>query len=268
MPTSVANVVAKSMTGKTGSGGAITDRDRSPSQPRQLLGANVGEEERVASLVGGALLAGYGLTCRGLAGVVLPLVGGALVVRGLTGNCPAYTALGVSTNCDRSDRRGVEAGAGYRLEESVTINRPPAEVYRFWRRFDNLPKFLSHLEEVRVLDNRRSHWVARAPLGLKVEWQAEVITEVPGRLIGWQSLPGSDVGPAGSVQFEPEAGGQRTRVRVNLKYDPPAGKLGAWFAGLFGESPEQQVREDLGRFRQLLEAGRVEAPRSPAAGRR
>ena len=261
MPTSVANVLAKSVSGTTGSEGSpaapnlVTGRSR--TRTRQILQPNVGEEERIASLLGGALLAGYGLTCRGAAGVLLPLLGGSLVVRGLTGTCPAYTALGVSTNRDRSDRYGVEAAAGYKFEESITVDRPAAEVFRFWRRFENLPKFMEHLEEVRILDGKKSHWVARAPLGTKVEWQAEIITEVPGRLIGWQSLPGSDVDTAGSVHFDPVPGGRGTRVRVSLKYDPPAGKLGAWFVGLFGESPEEQVRNDLHRFKQLMEAGEI-----------
>ena len=245
MPTTVANTVAKSVTGLGGDDNLA------------ILPANVGEAERIASVVGGAALLGYGLTCRGLGRVLLPLAGGALILRGLTGTCGVYAALGVNTNKDRSERAGVEATAGHKLEEAVTLNVPPDEAFRFWRRLDNLPKFMGHLREVKVLDQRRSHWVAEGPLGTSVAWDAEVINEEQNRLIAWQSLPGSDVDTAGSVHFTRAPGGRGTEVRVTLKYDPPAGKLGAWVANLFGEAPEQQVRDDLQRFKQLMEVGEI-----------
>lgn len=254
MPTSVANVVAKSMTGHSGPPDRTGGK---PAAPKAVLPANVGEVERIASAVGGAALIGFGLTQRGLAGILLPLAGGALVLRGATGTCSMYAALGVNTNKDRSARAGVEATAGYKLEEMVRVNAPVDETFRFWRRLENLPKFMEHLREVRTLDPRRSHWVAEGPLGVTVEWQAEIIREEPNRLIAWQSLPGSDVDTAGAVHFTRAPGGRGTEVRVSLKYDPPAGKAGAWVASLFGEAPEQQVKSDLQRFKQLMEAGSI-----------
>src|SRR5262249_46834300 len=143
------------------------------------------------------------------------------------------------------------------VEQAVTINRPAADLYRFWRSFENLGRFMAHLESVKDLGNGRSHWVARGPLGTRVEWDAEVYTERPNELIGWRSLPGSGVDAAGRVHFAPARGARGTEVRVSLKSAPPAGKLGAAVAGLFGEAPGSQVREDLRRFKQLMEAGEI-----------
>jgi uncharacterized membrane protein len=127
-------------------------------------------------------------------------------------------------------------------------------VYAFWRRFDNLPRVMSHLESVTVLDDRRSRWVARAPMGSTVEWEAEINNEVPGKVIGWRSREGADVVSAGSVNFDALPDGQ-TAVRVKLQYEPPAGRLGAWVAWLLGEEPSIQIRDDLQRFKQLMESG-------------
>jgi uncharacterized membrane protein len=116
---------------------------------------------------------------------------------------------------------------------------------------------MDHLESVRILDGKRSHWVAKAPLGTSVEWDAEIINEEANELIGWRSLEGADVPNAGSVRFRPAPGGRGTEVRVNLEYNPPTGKLGAAFAKLLGEEPERQVEEDLRRFKQWMEAGEI-----------
>ncbi len=253
MPTTVANVLAKSVAGATGPANLS---DPQQSHTRSPLPANVGDTERLLSIAGGALLAGYGLTCRGLTGVLLPVLGGSLILRGLSGTCPGYAALGMSTNCD-ADRKGVAAGHGYKIEESVTVNKPAGDLFRFWRQLDNLPRFMDHLKEVRMLGGGKSHWVAEGPMGTSVEWDAEVVNERFGELIAWQSLPGSDVNTAGSVHFTPAPGNHGTEVRVELKYDPPAGKLGAWVASLFGEAPGQQVQADLQRFKEMMESGRV-----------
>ncbi len=264
MPTTVADVVAKSVTGLTGHPGRT---ERPEPHTRSLMPANVGDTERLVSLVGGAALLGYGLTRRGLTGVILPAVGGMLLLRGATGSCPAYSALGVSTN-DDSERYGVTAGQGCKVEEVMTVNKPAGELFALWRQFDRLPRFMDHLKEVKVLGGGKSHWVAKAPLGMSVEWDAEVVNERPGELIAWQSLPGSDVNTAGSVHFTPAPGNRGTEVRVTLKYDPPAGKLGGWVASLFGEEPSQQVRADLRRFKQLAEAGEVPTVRGQPSGRK
>ncbi|MFC4018725.1 SRPBCC family protein [Micromonospora sp. GCM10011542] len=144
-----------------------------------------------------------------------------------------------------------------RISIGVTVNRSPAEAYRFWRDVENLPRFMSHLESVRADDLRRSHWIARGPAGRRIEWQAEILDDQPNRSIAWRSVPGARVPNAGRVRFDPAPGDRGTEVRVQLGYAPPAGKLGRAVAKLFGEEPEQQVRDDLRRFKQVLETGEV-----------
>lgn len=227
-------------------------------RPEASGGINVGTAERWVSGVAAAALAAYGIL-RGRGGlrrVTLPLAG-ALLGRALTGRCPVNRALGRNTALADDRVRPVASlgrGDGIRVEQAVRVGRPAEELYRFWRNLENLPRFMDHLESVRVLDERRSHWVARGPAGTRVEWEAEIHNELPGQLLAWRSLPGSEVDHAGSVRFEPEVG-DFTLVRVILRYDPPAGKVGAAVARLFGEDPDTQVADDLRRFKQVMEAG-------------
>jgi uncharacterized membrane protein len=148
----------------------------------------------------------------------------------------------------------VRRGEGVRVDERIVLNRPRSEVYRFWRDLENLPRFMDHLEAVTVLDEERSHWVAKGPAGSRVEWDAVIHNEIPNELIAWRSLEGSEVDNAGSVHFSPTETGD-TEVRVVLRYDPPAGRLGAAVARLFGEDPSRQVADDLRRLKQVVEAG-------------
>jgi uncharacterized membrane protein len=143
--------------------------------------------------------------------------------------------------------------------ESITINRPAPELFRFWRDFSNLPRFMEHLDHVQMLSSTRSVWTAKAPAGMRVKWEADVINEIEGELIGWQSTENADVATAGSVRFVPAPGGG-TEIIVHLQYEPPAGKLGSFVASLFGEEPSQQIRADLRRLKTILETGEV--PRS------
>jgi uncharacterized membrane protein len=220
----------------------------------QHEGRNVGDLERLLSLLGGGGLALCGATRGTLGGLGLALLGGALMYRGATGQCPCYRALGINTSDEaRGPATSVPAGAGVKLEKAFTVNRSAAELFRFWRNFENLPRFMQHLESVTILSSTRSHWVAKGPLGLTVQWEAEIHNEKPNDMIAWRSRAGSDVDTAGSVHFTPAPGG--TEVRVVLKYDPPAGKVGAALARLFGQAPEQQIHEDLRRFKQIMEAG-------------
>jgi uncharacterized membrane protein len=147
----------------------------------------------------------------------------------------------------------VSRGEGIKVERSVVVNRPVQEVYQFWRNFENLPRFMDHLESVTVLDENRSHWVAKAPAGTRVEWDATIHNEIENELIAWRSLPKADVNNAGSVHFTPTGDGV-TEVRVVLSYQPPVGKLGAAVAKLLGEEPSTQVDDDLRRFKQVMEA--------------
>ncbi|MFF3437225.1 SRPBCC family protein [Streptosporangium sp. NPDC002721] len=166
--------------------------------------------------------------------------------------------LGVAYTAMRMNRRRSGRGHGgpLSLHAAVTINLPRQQVYRYWHDFENLPRFMTHLESVETTGDGRSHWKARGPLK-PVEWDAEIAEDRPGELIAWRSLPGALVGNSGSVRFRDAPGGRGTEVRVNLAYDPPGGKAGMAFARLLGEHPEQQVRDDLRRFKQVLETGEV-----------
>jgi uncharacterized membrane protein len=221
---------------------------------------NVGRRERWISAVAAAAVAAYGLRRRGGRRVLLPIAG-ALIGRAVTGRCPVNRVMGRNTALgDQPSGRAtsVRRGEGVRVDERIVLDRARAEVYRFWRNLENLPRFMDHLEAVTVLDERRSHWVAKGPAGSRVEWDAEIHNEVPNELIAWRSLQGSEVDNAGSVHFMPTENGD-TEVRVVLRYDPPAGKLGAAVARLFGEDPSRQVAEDLRRLKQVVEAGAGEA---------
>lgn len=157
----------------------------------------------------------------------------------------------------RGGRELAPEGRSVRVERVTTINKPVHEVYQFWRQFENLPKFMRHLESVDVIDARRSRWRAKAPAGMKVEWEAELIEDREDEWIAWRSLPGSQIENSGSVRFSPAPGARGTEVRVQLQYNPPAGALGRGIAWLFGEEPDQQIHHDLHRFKQLMETGEI-----------
>lgn len=141
------------------------------------------------------------------------------------------------------------------LRASTTVNRSPQEAYAFWRDFENLPSFMLHLRSVTLNGDGRSHWEANAPVRKKVTWDAELTGDEPGRRISWKSLPRADVDNSGTVHFAPTPDGEGTEVRVDLHYDVPGGRVGRLVAKLWGEEPEQQVRDDLRRFKQVLETG-------------
>jgi uncharacterized membrane protein len=175
-----------------------------------------------------------------------------------TANVLGVTALDVL--CARqlaAGDAGEEGRSGSLVSKSMVINSTPEELYRLWRDFENLPRFMRHLERVRVTGEGRSHWVARAPAGTTVEWDAEVTEDRPNELIAWRSLEGADVDNRGSVRFDPAPGNRGTIVRVEMSYDPPAGALGALVAKLFGEEPGAQAREALRCLKQVVETGEV-----------
>jgi len=158
---------------------------------------------------------------------------------------------------DRAGEDGASRRGGVQVRKTISISRSPEEVYRFWRQFENLPRFMDHLESVQDLGGGRSHWRAKAPAGRTVEWDAEIIDDQPNSFIAWRSLEGADVDNSGSVSFERASGGRGTVVRVELEYAPPGGAVGALFAKLFGEEPGQQIDDDLRRFKQIIEVGEV-----------
>ena len=144
-----------------------------------------------------------------------------------------------------------------RTKRSITVRKPVEEVYAFWRDFENLPRFMRHLESVSVVDERRSHWVAKAPAGTTAEWDAEIVQDRENELISWRSLPGAAVYNAGEVRFNPAPGNRGTEVRITVEYHPPFGKLGSKVAMLFREEPGQQVQDDLRHFKQVMETGEI-----------
>lgn len=236
---------------------------------RLSSGKNVGENERLASMVGGGALVVYGLSRRGWEGFLVAGAGAAVLYRGATGHCNVYQFLGVNT-ARRTQGRNVSVPyeLGIRIDKSITINKPRQEVYRFWRNLENLPKFMVNLECVKEIDNRQSHWIAKGPANAMLEWRADIINEKEDELIGWRSLPGSQVSNAGSVQFKDAPGGRGTIVKVELQYEPPGGTIGAALAKLVGRDPERQIGEDLRRLKQLLETGELPTTAGQSRGER
>src|SRR3954468_22310647 len=215
---------------------------------------SLADAEYWLALGGGILLLVAGASRRSVIGACLTASSVPLLYRGVTGHWPHVR----NGNGHRDNTRTALSGdRGVHVRESVRLETPVAEVYRFWRRLDNLPKFMMHLDRVNEQPDGRSHWVAKGPAGLAVEWDAEIVNEIENKVIAWRSLPGSDVVTAGSINFAPARGGRSTQVSVHLQYAPPAGKAGAVVASLFGREPSQTIREDLRHFKQLLEAGEI-----------
>ena len=235
---------------------------------RDNLLMNVPQPERIGSVVAGAALIGVALWKRSWPTLLLGLGGAALINRGITGHCNVYRALGINSRQLNSEV-GVPGNKGIKVSEQITIDRSAPDIYRFWRDLENLARFMDHVESVEEEDNLRSRWVVRGPAGTRLEWRATILTDHPGELISWESLPGAEVQNAGSVRFEP-LNGNTTLVRVTLQYQPPAGVIGAALAKLLGEAPDQQLRDDLQRLKEILERkgeAVISAGNSQSAGR-
>lgn len=210
-----------------------------PSSPDQ----SITQAERWASLIGGGALVLSGFKQRSLRGALLAIAGGGLVYHGATAQNSMQETLGMSQSI--------------KVEKTLTINRPAAELYAFWRNFENLPHFMKHLQSVSVTGDKRSHWVAKAPLGTSVEWDAEIIDEQENYLIAWTSVEGADIDNSGFIRFQAAPANRGTEVKVVMEYNPPGGAIGAAIAKLFGEEPEQQIGDDLRRFKMLMETGEI-----------
>ena len=242
---------------------------------RETSYVNVGRAERWLSMAAGGALAAYAARRRDVPGGLAAIAGAALLYRGGTGHCVINSAIGRDSahgdaeaaiaDFGSDTREQLRGRRGIHVDESVTINKPIGEVYRFWRNLENLPQFMDHLESVAMRDAGVSHWVAKGPAGMKAEWDARIINEVENKVIAWQSLEGSTVATAGSVNFVETPRG--TEVKVHFQYNPPGGKLGAAVARLFGEEPNQTVREDLRRLKRLLETGEVPTIQGQPSGR-
>lgn len=180
--------------------------------------------------------------------------------------------LDVISSMENARRERIEQGKKPETElhvtKSITINRPAEECYRFWHDFESFPRFMQHLEAVKITGDNRTHWKAKGPAGTSVTWDAELIADEPGQYLAWRSIEGSGIDNAGSVRFERAPGGRGTIVRVELHYVPPAGMAGAMLAKLFGEEPSQQIEEDLRRFKWLIETGEIPTTIGQTSGTR
>jgi uncharacterized membrane protein len=224
--------------------------------------ANVGQVERALSVAAGAALAVMGLRKRNLSGAALALVGAELTRRGVSGHCRLYDALGVRTRGDIEQRDDVTSRAAtvnarkaIKVERDIHIERPANELYHLWRDFSNLPRFMQHLESVECSDDEHSHWVARLPGGAHLEWDSEIVNDIPGQLIAWKTVGSPDVAHAGSIHFTASPNDRGTDVRLVFDYEPPfAGTIGD-IASHLGLSLEKLVDADLRRLKEAVESG-------------
>ena len=211
-----------------------------------LLGKAMSSDDNDKGRLAAATAAVFGVT-------VMDFMTGQQLSRGSNGS-----GNGSSGTMRQNSPRGlVDSSSGMRVKGAITIGRPVTEVYGFWRNFENLPRFMTHLETVEVLDGGRSHWTAIGPAGVTVEWDAETVEDRPEELISWRSLPGAEVDTAGFVRFRPAPADQGTEIVVEMRYDPPGGRLTAAIAKLFGESGQEVVIRDLQAFKNVMELGEV-----------
>jgi uncharacterized membrane protein len=230
---------------------------------------NIARSERWLAAAGGSILAIAGLRRRSPAGIAMIVGGAELLRRGITGYCPMYEALGFRTapKGQGAETTSLPYELGIRVDKSITVDKPRAELFRFWRDFTNLPRFMENVESVRPLENNRSHWIVKGPAGRHMEWDAVVHNEIENEMIAWRSLPGASVDSAGSVWFKDAPGGQGTEIKVELQYNPAAGALGALVAGLWGKEPGIEIEHDLRQLKQVLEAGEVATTQGQPSGR-
>lgn len=221
---------------------------------------NVGDYERNVSMAAGAILALQGMTRGSLTGLFTAAVGGYMIYRGATGQCPVYRSLEIDTRHAHGEPTLNEiAEKGVHVEQAMLIQRSPEQLYLFWRNFENLPQFMTHLISVERQEDNRTHWVASAPgiIGGKVEWDAEITGDEPNRFIAWRSLPGSQVDHQGQIRFTKAPGDRGTEVHVSMDYVPPAAKLGHLIAYIFDQAPQGKIRDDLRNFKRLMETGEI-----------
>jgi uncharacterized membrane protein len=214
------------------------------------------EVERWASLIGGGAMVLMGLKQGSLRGALTALAGGGLIYQGATKQSTIQQA-----------QEAIGINQPIKVEKTVTINKPADELYRYWHNFENLPTFMKHLKSVNVYNEKRSHWIANAPLGNSVEWDADILEDRENEFISWASVEGADVDNSGFVRFKKAPGDRGTEVKVVLEYNPPGGALAATVAKLFGEEPEQQIGDELRRFKMLMEAGEIATTEGQPSGR-
>jgi uncharacterized membrane protein len=219
---------------------------------------NVGPGERVLSSFIGAATTVYGLRHLGsLAGLTLAATGGILLYRGLTGYCMVNNAIGRNSNVVTRKTPAME------IKGTFTLNKPRSEVYAFWRKLENLALFMKHIESVTEQDSVHSTWKARVPGGVgTVTWKATITEDRPQELLSWASEPGSTIDTAGTVRFKDAPTDRGTEIQVNMTYRLPAGDVGALAGKLFNPAVEKMMKEDLRRFKSILETGEIATPGS------
>jgi uncharacterized membrane protein len=228
------------------------------NDPQRDRSTGLSDTERWGSLITGGAMVLTGLSQRSLRGALMAIAGGTLAYHGAAGQKSLQETVTEATGIDK----------GIRVEKTVTIqNKSVEELYQFWHNFENLPTFMKHLKSVTVIDGTRSHWVANAPLGNSVEWDADIITDRANQLITWTSVPGADVDNSGFVRFTAAPEGRGTEVKVVIEYNVPGGAVTAAIAKVFGENPEQQVGDDLRRFKMLMETGEIAISQGQSSGR-
>jgi uncharacterized membrane protein len=210
---------------------------------------NVGQTERLFSTAMGAFLLSSGignLFRHPVNGLLKTAIGGFLLYRGASGNCPLYSAMGKQAGVERTD--------AINIRTNLIVNKPKDEVYRFWRRLENLPLFMKHLAAVTEIDEKHSHWEAVIPGGIgRIKWNAEIVKEEEGYMIGWQSIPNATISNAGKVVFHDALGGQGTELEVVISYHAPAGELGAGIAKALNPVFERIIRQDVMNFKEYIE---------------
>lgn len=236
-------------------------KDRSSDKVKELMDqqtengqrpSNVHSYERVASIVGGGLLALWGLRRFPASSLLAAATGGLLVYRGITGHSPIYEQAGIDT------MEGTQTAEPMRVETAITVDQSRDEVYEYWRDLENLPRFMRHLTSVKQTGEKTSHWEASITGGMSsVQWDAEITEDNPGERIAWRSLPDATIHNSGVVDFEDAPGDQGTEIRAIIEYRPPAGEFGASVARFFTPALEQMVKEDVRRFKHVIEAGEI-----------
>lgn len=210
------------------------------------LPKNVSNTERILSLVGGSLLLVDGLTRNKKISIPELLLSGMLIFRGASGYCPGYDVL--KKNKTSKSVRNIN------IRTSIIVYKSREKVYKFWRNLNNLPYFMEHLEYVQVLDENRSRWKVKGPVGIPLTWEAYIVKDEPGEFIGWSSLPGSDIETSGKVQFR-DAGKYATEIEVNISYRPSQGIISEGIAKLFNKKFKKLLENDIKNFKKYIESG-------------
>lgn len=260
-----------------------------PAQQNQPM--NVAQGERQLSVMAGAAFLLHALINRSRMSLLTGPLGAYLIWRGQTGHCPVYQAMNINTtqpqggwqaNAGWQDRGGVQQvsirrpneaqgevqqPAHIEIRRAVTVNRTAQELYDYWRKLENLPRFMHHLERVEQTGDKTSHWKAKLTGDIPVEWDAEIVEDGPGQRIAWRTKPDTQVQQEGTVEFREATGGRGTIVYVNIRYVPPGGIIGETFGRLLNGITAQQVKDDIGRFKSLMEAGEIATIDGQPAGR-